>query len=155
MQQFLKISDAFFKPVFFAIAALGLVAIGTVFSQTQGDWVYLGKGEFSEEAYYSRKSVAPENDLVFVRSVLNVEIGSELAGESENFRSKVTFFVIDCTRWVAVFGPSIDYAEPFGEGRILSSSLTKKASEDDIHPINPNHLLDKLAKTICISKNLK
>lgn len=114
-----------------------------------GDWVFIGN-QGDGDSFYSASSIDREGDFVSVRTVMNIETGKNFKKELEPNKSFVSYFVIDCKRWLFVMKNSFSYEEKFGQGKlVLSFDENKTISEVDIKPIDKRHLLHKLAVAIC------
>lgn len=132
------------------VLLVGLLSFQTqIHAETKDDWVFVGKDN-AGSAYISQKSIQRENDMVLVRTVLNIPETSNIIGVSSRAKSLVSIMAIDCQRWMGVIGDPFQYDRPFGEGvLLLSTTGYKNLSESEIQPIDPKHLLHKVAKSVC------
>jgi len=132
------------------ICAIGFSYVAFAASpKSTADWVYVGNDGHGD-SYYSKASIKREGDFASVRTVMNAKDSKQFTGTSQSFKSFVSYFVFDCKRWMFTMQNTFTYAEDFGEGSlILGLDEQRKATAEDIKPIDKKHLLHKAALSAC------
>jgi hypothetical protein len=86
-----------------------------------------------------------------VKTVINLNQPKTEDGHDFEHVSDIAVFIIDCKRQNFILAGGYSTTKKFGEGASIEESIHKTDSKSitDMKPIDPDHLLHKLANKIC------
>jgi hypothetical protein len=86
-----------------------------------------------------------------VKTVINLNHRKTEDGHDFEHTSDIAVFIIDCKRRNFILAGGYSTTKKFGEGANIEESIHKTDSKSitDMKPIDPDHLLHKLANKIC------
>ena len=132
------------------VASLLALTTLAVFEYQQRDWSYVGEMDIGR-SYYSKESVEYSDSLAVVKTVINLNHRKAEDGHDFEHASDIAVFIIDCKRRNFILAGGYSTTKKFGEGANIEESIHKTDSKSitDMKPIDPDHLLHKLANKIC------
>ena len=132
------------------VASLLALTTWGVFEYQQRDWSYVGEMDIGR-SYYSKESVEYSDSLAVVKTVINLNHRKTEDGHDFEHTSDIAVFIIDCKRRNFILAGGYSTTKKFGEGASIEESIHKTDSKSitDMKPIDPDHLLEKLANNIC------
>ena len=132
------------------VASLLALTTWGVFEYQQSDWAYVGEMDIGR-SYYSKESVEYSDSLAVVKTLINLNHLKTEDGHDFEHTSDIAVFIIDCKRRNFILAGGYSTTKKFGESANIEESIHKTDSKSitDMKPIDPDHLLHKLANKMC------